>query len=56
MTVAKMMTEMNGHSNHPSAKQDTRKMARKNHKMMSCDAESLNLPPKHKDKKMPRQV
>jgi hypothetical protein len=34
-TIARMMTDKNGHRSHPNKKQDTIKTARKNHRIIS---------------------
>ena len=45
MTMAKTITEKNGHRSRPSSKQDIRNKARKNHKIRSRDDDGLKLPP-----------
>jgi len=45
MTMAKTITEKNGHSSQPSKPQDTRNKARKNHNIMSRGDDGLKLPP-----------
>jgi hypothetical protein len=44
-TTAITITDKNGQRSHPSRKQDTRKMARKNHRMISRTVVSLTEPP-----------
>ena len=46
MTIAKTMTEKNGHSSQPNKPQDTRNKARKNHNIMSRGDDGLKLPPR----------
>jgi hypothetical protein len=46
ITIARTITDINGHRSQPSRKQDTINKARKNHKMMSRGDDGLNLLPR----------
>jgi hypothetical protein len=46
MTIAKIITDINGHRSQPSRQQDIRNKARKNHRIMSRGDDGPTLPPR----------
>jgi hypothetical protein len=45
ITAARTIIDKNGQRSHPNKIQDTRNKARKNHKIILRDVESLKIPP-----------